>query len=150
MNIAKERAESDSKSKKDDSSEDEVGSKRDRQQGKQAKTSKSELSSPSSPRKGFRMLPTGEYSSKDEKDYTEKNVRATYAKAKFARIRSIPQKQLQQVIEPNPPRSSAVQATTRSHQRLVAIAIDSMHDDEDNGLPNLEPNYENQENILQI
>jgi hypothetical protein len=51
------------------------------------------------------MLQTGEYSLEDEEDYTEKNVRATYAEAKFARIRSIPQKQLQQVIEPIPPRS---------------------------------------------
>ncbi len=49
------------------------------------------------------MLPTGEYSSEDEEDCTEKNVQATYAKAKFARIQSIPQKQSQQVIEPNPP-----------------------------------------------
>jgi hypothetical protein len=57
------------------------------------------------------MLPTGEYSSEDEEDYTEKNVRATHAKAKFARIRAIPQKQLQQVIEPNPPRSRAGQFT---------------------------------------
>ncbi len=131
-NIAKQRAKCGSK---DDSPEDEVGSKRDRQQAKRAKTSKPELSSLSPPLKGFRMLPTAEYSSEDEEDYTEKNVRATYAKAKFARIRSIPQKQLQQVIEPNPPRSRAGQVTTRSHQCLIDIAIDLMHDDEDNSVP---------------
>jgi hypothetical protein len=76
------------------------------------------------------MLPTGEYSQEDEEDYTERNALATYAKAKFALIQSIPQKQLQQVIEPNPPRSRAGQATTRSHQCLINIAIDSMRDDE--------------------
>ena len=118
------------------------GNKRDRQQAKQAKTSKPELSSPSPPRKEFRMLWTGEYSSKDEEDYTEKNVQATYAKAKFARIQSIPQKQLQQVIEPNQQRSRTGQdrqVTTRSHQRLINIAIGSMHDDEDNGVLDLNP-----------
>jgi hypothetical protein len=41
------------------------------------------------------MLPTGKCSSEDEEDYMETNVRATYANAKFARIRPIPQKQLQ-------------------------------------------------------
>ncbi len=66
-----------SKSKKDGSPEDEVGSKRDRQQAKQAKTSKQELSSPSPPWNGFRMLPTGEYSSEDEEDYAEKKLQAT-------------------------------------------------------------------------
>ncbi len=68
-NIAKERAKRCSKSMKDDSPEDEVGSKRDHQQAKRAKTSKPELSSPSPPRKGFRMLPTGNYSSEDEQVY---------------------------------------------------------------------------------
>jgi hypothetical protein len=83
-NIAKERdgAKCSSKRKKDDSPKDEVGSKRDRQQAKRAKTSKPELLSPSPPRRGFRMLRTGEYSSEDEEDYTGKNVRATHAKAK--------------------------------------------------------------------
>jgi hypothetical protein len=76
-NIAKERVERGSKSKKDGSPEDEVGSKRDRQQAKQAKTSKQELSSPSPPWNGFRMLPTGEYSSEDEEDYAEKKLQAT-------------------------------------------------------------------------
>ncbi len=50
--------------------------KRGSQQVKRAKTSKQELTSPSPPQKGFRMLPTGEYSSGDEEDYKEKNVRA--------------------------------------------------------------------------
>jgi hypothetical protein len=93
------------------------------------------------------MLPTGEYSSEDEKDYTEKNVRATYAKAKFACIRSIPRKQLQQVIAPNPTRSRARQVTTRPDQRLINITIDLMHDDEDNGVSDLESDDEDQESI---
>ena len=93
------------------------------------------------------MLLTGEYSSEDEEDYTEKNVRATFAKEKFARIRSIPHKQLQHVIEPNPPRRRAGQVTIGSHQRLIEIAIDSMHDYEDNSVPDLESDDEDQENI---
>jgi hypothetical protein len=31
------------------------------------------------------MLPTGDYDSEEEEDYTEQNVRATYDKAKFAK-----------------------------------------------------------------
>jgi hypothetical protein len=96
------------------------------------------------------MLPTDEYSLEDEEDYTEKNVRATYAKAKFVRIRSIPQTQLHQVIEPNPPRRRAGQVTLgshESHQRLIEIAIDLMHDYEDNSVPDLESDDEDQENI---
>ncbi len=79
-NIAKERAELGSKSKKDDSHEDEVGSKRVSQQAKRAKASKQETSPPlaSPPRKGFKMLPTGDYDSEEEEDFTEQNVRATY------------------------------------------------------------------------
>jgi hypothetical protein len=60
-NIAKERAEFCSKSKKDDSQEGEVGSKRVCQQAERAKASKQETSPPSPPRKGFKMLPTGDY-----------------------------------------------------------------------------------------
>jgi hypothetical protein len=58
-NIAKERAEHGSKSKKDDSPDEEVGSKRFRQQAKRAKASRLETSPPSLPRKGFKILPTG-------------------------------------------------------------------------------------------
>jgi hypothetical protein len=57
-NIAKERAERDSKSKKDDSPDEEVSSKRFRQQAKQAKASRLGTSPPSLPRKAFKMLPT--------------------------------------------------------------------------------------------
>ncbi len=73
----KERAERRSKSKKDDSPGDEVGSKRDCQQAMQAKTSKPEFSSPSPPRKGFGMILAGEYSLEDDEDYMEKksNIR---------------------------------------------------------------------------
>ncbi len=70
--IAKERAERGSKSKKDDSPDEEVGSKRFRQQAKRAKASRPGTSPPSLPRKGFKILPTGNNSdSKDEDDYPE-------------------------------------------------------------------------------
>ncbi len=60
-NIAKRRAERGSKSKKDDSRDDEVESKRVCQQAMRAKASKPETSPPSPPQKGFKMLPTGDY-----------------------------------------------------------------------------------------
>jgi len=86
-NIAKERAGRGSKSKKYDSPEYEVGSKRSRQHAKRAKASRPGTSPPSPPRKGFKMLPTGDNSGSDEEeDYPEPNARATFAKAKFARI----------------------------------------------------------------
>ena len=49
------------------------------------------------------MLPTCDYNdSEEEEDYPEQNVLATYAKAKFARIQPIIQRQTVQVtIEPN-------------------------------------------------
>ncbi len=63
------------------------------------------------------MLPTGEHDSEEEEDYVEQNVRATNAKAKFARFQLISQKQkVQQEIVPNPKRGRAGQAITRSHQ----------------------------------
>jgi hypothetical protein len=61
-NIAKERAERGSKSKKDDSPDEEVSSKRVRQQAKRAKTSRPGTSPHSPPRKGLKMLPTGDNS----------------------------------------------------------------------------------------
>ena len=81
--IAKERAERGSKSKKDDSPDEEVGGKRFRQQAKRAKASWPGTSPPSPPRKGFKILPTGDNSDVEgEDDYPEPNARATYAKAK--------------------------------------------------------------------
>ncbi len=81
-NMAKERAEHSSKSKKEDSQEDEVGSKRVHRQAKRAKASRPGPSPQSPPRKGFKTLPAGDYS----EDCLEQNVRATHAKAKSARI----------------------------------------------------------------
>ena len=79
-NIAKERAERSSKSRKDGSPDAEVGGKRPRQHAKRAKASRPATSSPSPPRKGFRMLPTGDnIDSEEEEDYPESNARATYA-----------------------------------------------------------------------
>jgi hypothetical protein len=81
-NMARERADRGSKGKKEGSQDDEVGSKRPRQQVKQARASKPGPSPPSPPLKGFKMLPTGEISDSDEEeDYPEQNVKATYAKA---------------------------------------------------------------------
>ncbi len=76
-----------SKSKKEDSQEDEVGGKRVREQAKRVKASRPGPSPPSPPLKGFKMLPTGNYSdSEKEEDYPKQNVQATCAKAKFACI----------------------------------------------------------------
>ena len=78
-----------SKSRNDGSPDAEVTvrGKRPRQHAKQAKASRPATSSPSPPPKGFKMLPTGENSdSEEEEDYPESNARATFAKAKFARI----------------------------------------------------------------
>ncbi len=92
-NIAKERAERSSKSKKYDSPDDEVGSKRSLQHAKRAKASRPGTSPPSPPRKGFKILPTGDNSdSEEEDDYPEQNARATHAKAKFASIQPTIQK----------------------------------------------------------
>jgi hypothetical protein len=103
-NIAKERAERGSKSKKDDSSDEEVGSKRFRQQAKQAKASRLGTSPPSPPRKGVKRLPTGDNNDlEEEDDYPEPNARATYSKAKFARIQPTNQKKTSQMdVGPGP------------------------------------------------
>jgi hypothetical protein len=94
-NFAKERAERSSKSRKDDSPDEEVGGKRVRQHAKRAKASRPGTSSPSPPRKGFRMLQTGNNSdSEEEDDYPEPNVRATYAKAKFAAFNQLSRRRL--------------------------------------------------------
>ena len=66
-NIARERAERSSKSKKDDSPEAEVGGKRSSQHAKRAKASRPTTSSPSPPRRGFRMLPTGNNSDSEKR-----------------------------------------------------------------------------------
>jgi hypothetical protein len=98
-NMAKERAERSSKSKKEDSQEDEVGSKRVSQQAKRAKASRPGPSPLSPTRKGFKMLPTS--NSEEEEVYPKQNVQATYAKAKCASIQPITQRQTGQVeIEP--------------------------------------------------
>ena len=58
-------------------SEDEVGSKRIRQQAKRAKAPRQgpPSSPPSPPRKGFKMLPTGDFSdSEEDEDLPEQNV----------------------------------------------------------------------------
>ncbi len=108
-NIAKERAERGSKSKKDDSPDEEVENKRFRQQAKRAKASRTGTSPQSPPRKGFKMLPTGDNSDSEEvDDCPEPNARATYAKAKFARIQPIIQKKTSKMdVEPGPTRTRA-------------------------------------------
>ncbi len=122
-NMAKERVECSTKSKKEDSQEDEVGSKRVCQQAHRAKASKPGPSPQSPPRKGFKMLQTCDYNySEEEEDYPEQNVLATYAKAKFARIQTIIQRQTVQVkIEPN-------QVQGRTNYDLFTSAINRYGD----------------------
>jgi hypothetical protein len=95
------------------------------------------------------MLPTGDNSdSEEEDDYPEQNARATYAKGKFARIQPIIQKMTSQMdIEPRPTNSRAGQVMTRTHQRLIDLVIDSLQDEEDSGLSDLETDYDNQESV---
>ncbi len=74
------------------------------------------------------MLLTGDNSDSEEEDnFSEPNVQATYAKAKFARIQPTIQKKTSQMdVEPGPTRTRAGQVITRTHQRLINIAIDSL------------------------
>jgi hypothetical protein len=146
-NIAKERAERGSKSKKDDSPDEEVGGKRFRQQAKRAKASRPRTSPPSPPRKGFQIVPTGDNSdSEEEEDYPEQNATATYAKAKFARIQPTIQKKTSRMyVEPGPTRTRAGQVITCTHQRLIKVAIDSLQEDDYSGLPDLETDDDEQE-----
>jgi hypothetical protein len=92
------------------------------------------------------MLPTGEISDSDkEEDYPEQNFRATYVKAKLARIQRIIQGQaVQMEIEPKPVMVRAGQVMTRTHQRLIDLAIDSIENDEHIGMPDLVTDDENQ------
>jgi hypothetical protein len=138
-----------SKSKKGDSPDEEVGSKRFCQQVKRAKALRPGTSPPSPPRKGFKMLPTGDNSDPEEEDdCSEPNVQATYAKAKFARIQPTIQKKTSQMdFEPGPPRTRAGQVITRTHQRLIDLAIDSLQEDDCSGLPNLETEDDDQESV---
>jgi hypothetical protein len=123
-----------------------------RQQAKRAKASRPGPSPPSLPWKGFKMLPTGDYSaSEEEEDYWDQNVSATYAKAKFALIQPIIQRQNVQVeIEPRPIWTRAEQVITRTHQQLIDLAIDSLQDDVDSGPPDLESDEEDQESVSDI
>ncbi len=153
-NIAKERVEHGSKSQKDsdDSPDEEVGSKRFRQQAKPAKASRPGTSPQSQPLKGFKILSTGNNSdSEEEDDYPEQNARATYAKAKFARIQPTFKKKTSRMdVEPRPTRTRAGQVITRTHQRLIDVAIDSLQEDDYSGLPNLETNDDDQESVNDI
>jgi hypothetical protein len=71
------------------------------------------------------LLTGGEITdSGEEEDYPEQNVRATYAKAKFARNRPIIQGQSVQM----PTKVRAGQVISRTHQHLIDLAIGSMVD----------------------
>ncbi len=62
-----------------------------------------------------------------------------FAKAKFARIQPTIQKKTSQFdVEPRPTRTRAGQVITRTHQRLIDTAIDSLQEDDQSGLPDLE------------
>jgi hypothetical protein len=49
-------------------------------------------------------------------------------------------------VEPRPISTRAGQVITRTHQRLIDVAIDSLQDDEDSGPPNLETDDDGQGN----
>ena len=73
------------------------------------------------------------------------NARATYAKAKFARIQPTIQKKTSRLdVEPRPTRTRAGQVITRTHQRLINVAIDSLQEDDCSGLPDLETDDDEQ------
>ena len=66
-----------------------------RQQAKGAKASRPGTSPPSPPRKGFKLLPTGNNSdSEEEDDYSEPNVQATYAKASLLAFNHLSRRRL--------------------------------------------------------
>jgi hypothetical protein len=102
------------------------------------------------------MLPTGDNSDlEEEDDYPEPNARATYAKAKFACIQPTIQKKTSQMdIDPGstrrPTRRRAGQVITRTHQRLIDLAIDFLQDDDYSGLPDLETDDESVNVIRQF
>jgi hypothetical protein len=69
--------------------------------------------------------------SEEEDDYPEQNARATYTKAKFARIQPTIQKKTSRLeVEPRPTRTRAGQIITRTHQRLIDVGIDSLQEDD--------------------
>jgi hypothetical protein len=92
------------------------------------------------------MLPTGNHSDSEvEEDYSDSNARATYAHAKFARILPPSQKKTSQLeVEPRPIRIRAGRVMTRTHQRLIDVAIDSLPDDEGSDPPDLESDDDEQ------
>ena len=78
---------------------------------------------------------TGDNSdSEEEDDYLEPNARATYAGAKFARIQPTFQKKTSRMdVGPGPTRTRAGQVITRTHPRLIDLAIDSLQEDDYSG-----------------
>ena len=48
-------------------------------------------------------------------------------------------------VEPRPTRTRAGQLITRTHQRLIDVAIDSLKEDDYSGLPDLETDDDEQE-----
>jgi hypothetical protein len=125
--------------------------KRFRQHAKRAKASRPGTSPPSPPRKGFKMLATGNNSDSEEEDhYLELNAKATYVKAKIARIQPTIQKKTSQMdVELGSTRIRAGQVVTLPHQQLINLAIDSLQEDDYSGLqgtlPDLETDDDEQE-----
>jgi hypothetical protein len=103
------------------------------------------------PRKGFKMLPTGDMSDTDnEEDSQRRDVRAAYAKAIFSHIQPITHEQTgqhQMEIEPKPVMVRAGQVDTLTHRRLIDVVIDSMEKDEHIGMPELVTDDGDQESI---
>jgi hypothetical protein len=63
----------------------------------------------------------------------------------FARIQPTIQKKTSRLdVEPRPTRTRAGQVITRTHQRLIDVAIDSLQEDDYSGLPYLESDDDEQ------
>ncbi len=50
-------------------------------------------------------------------------------------------------VEPGPTRTRAGQVVTRTHQRLINVAIDSLQEDDCSGLPDFETDDNDQESL---
>ncbi len=150
-NIAKECAERSSKSKKDDSPDEEVGSKRVCQLAKWAKASRPGTSPPSPPRKGFkrfRLITTvTRRRNKIIRNRMQEQHTPRQSLLAFNQSSMFQKKTSRMEIEPGPTRARAGQVMTRIPQRLINLAIDPLQDDEDSGQPDSETDEDDQESV---
>ncbi len=95
------------------------------------------------------MLPTAHSDSEEEDDYSEPNIQANARRKSllaFNQVEPTIQKKTSQMnverLEPKPTRTRAEQVITRTHQRLIELAIDPLQEDDYSGLPATLPNME--------